>query len=166
MVLQGVMRFLQTEWHKHERDRNNWEIERAEMKARIAKLEGENRAEKRLHQVHQARIKILERALKKERSDRALGEGKTLEDVRLDEEALAEKEKARGTSTCSSYLIIIYLWRTADGLFRGGDSGRKTQALRRRLLHLLAIPSRDGTKQEQGVSREMSSGNNISIEAA
>ena len=89
------MRFLQTEWHKHERDRNSWEIERAEMKARIAKLEGDNRAEKRLHQVHLARIKILERALKKERSDRALSEGKSVNDVALNEKSLAEKEKAR-----------------------------------------------------------------------
>jgi len=29
------MRFLQTEWHRHERDRNAWDIERAEMKSRI-----------------------------------------------------------------------------------------------------------------------------------
>ncbi|KAF7900351.1 uncharacterized protein EAF01_007653 [Botrytis porri] len=39
-TLQGVMRFLQTEWHRHERERNAWEIERQEMKSRIAKLEG------------------------------------------------------------------------------------------------------------------------------
>ena len=92
------MRFLQTEWHKHERDRNNWEIERAEMKARIAKLEGENRAEKRLHQVHQARIRILESALKKERSERALAGGQPP----ADEAAPAAKDKARGTSTSPS----------------------------------------------------------------
>lgn len=61
------MRFLQTEWHRHERDRNSWEIERAEMKARIAKLEGENRASKRLQQGSEARIKMLEMALKRER---------------------------------------------------------------------------------------------------
>jgi striatin 1/3/4 len=90
------MRFLQTEWHKHERDRNNWEIERAEMKARIAKLEGENRAEKRLHQVQLARIKILERALKKERSDRALGEGKSVEEISRGEKVLDDKEKVKG----------------------------------------------------------------------
>lgn len=61
----GVMRFLQTEWHKHERDRNSWEIERAEMKARIAKMEGENRAARRLQQGLMTRIKMLEIALKK-----------------------------------------------------------------------------------------------------
>lgn len=39
-TLQGVMRFLQTEWHRHERDRNAWEIDKQEMKGRIANLEG------------------------------------------------------------------------------------------------------------------------------
>lgn len=66
------MRFLQTEWHKHERDRNSWEIERAEMKARIAKMEGENRAARRLQQGLMTRIKMLEIALKK----KAVEEGK------------------------------------------------------------------------------------------
>jgi len=68
----GVMRFLQTEWHRHERDRNSWEIERAEMKARIAKLEGENRAANRLHQGFLTRIKMLETALKKERTSKGV----------------------------------------------------------------------------------------------
>jgi len=66
------MRFLQTEWHRHERDRNSWEIERAEMKARIAKLEGENRAANRLHQGFLTRIKMLEAALKKERTSKGV----------------------------------------------------------------------------------------------
>ena len=66
------MRFLQTEWHRHERDRNSWEIERAEMKARIAKLEGENRAANRLHQGFLTRIKMLETALKKERTSKGV----------------------------------------------------------------------------------------------
>ncbi|RPA84795.1 WD40 repeat-like protein [Ascobolus immersus RN42] len=67
-TLQGVMRFLQTEWHRHERDRNAWEIERADMKARIAKMEGDNRAAKRLQQAYLQRVKMLEVALKQERS--------------------------------------------------------------------------------------------------
>lgn len=37
------MHYLQTEFTKNERDRINWELERCEMKARIAQLEGENR---------------------------------------------------------------------------------------------------------------------------
>lgn len=31
-TLGGVLHFLQTEWRRHERDRNEWEIERAEMR--------------------------------------------------------------------------------------------------------------------------------------
>ena len=63
----GVMRFLQMEWHRHERDRNAWEIERAEMKARIAKTEGENRSNRKLQDSLSNHIKLLEGALKKER---------------------------------------------------------------------------------------------------
>ncbi|KAF3918946.1 Striatin-3 [Dactylellina cionopaga] len=70
-TLQGVMRFLQTEWHRHERERNQWEIERAEMRARIAKLEGESSAAKRLQQGYLKRVKMLESALKQERSKNA-----------------------------------------------------------------------------------------------
>lgn len=42
-TLPGVMHYLQTEFTKNERDRINWELERCEMKCKIAKLEGENR---------------------------------------------------------------------------------------------------------------------------
>ena len=61
------MRFLQTEWHRHERDRNAWQIERAEMKSRIGKLEGDGRTSKRLQESLGKHVKLLENALKKER---------------------------------------------------------------------------------------------------
>jgi striatin 1/3/4 len=61
------MRFLQTEWHRHERDRNAWEIERAEMKSRIGRLEGDLRTSKRLHESLSKHVRLLETALKKER---------------------------------------------------------------------------------------------------
>lgn len=67
LSLTGVMRFLQTEWHRHERDRNAWQIERAEMKSRIGKLEGDGRTNKRLRESMDKHIRILEHALKKER---------------------------------------------------------------------------------------------------
>lgn len=63
----GVMRFLQTEWHRHERDRNAWQIERAEMKSRIGKLEGDGRTNKRLRESLDKHVRILENALKAER---------------------------------------------------------------------------------------------------
>lgn len=62
------MRFLQIEWHNHERARNSWDIERAEMKAKIAKQEGEVRHSRKLNDQLQRQIKMLEMALRNERN--------------------------------------------------------------------------------------------------
>lgn len=62
------MRFLQIEWHNHERARNAWDIERAEMKARIAKQEGECRHAKRINEQLDRQVRMLEMALKNERA--------------------------------------------------------------------------------------------------
>lgn len=67
------MRFLQIEWHNHERARNAWDIERAEMKAKIAKQEGENRSSKRLNEILDRQIKMLEKVLKSERAKNKTG---------------------------------------------------------------------------------------------
>ncbi|KAF2181777.1 WD40 repeat-like protein [Zopfia rhizophila CBS 207.26] len=67
-TLQGVMRFLQLEWHNHERARNAWDIERAEMKAKIAKQEGEVRSAKKLNDQLNKHIRMLEQALMNERA--------------------------------------------------------------------------------------------------
>lgn len=56
-TLPGVMHYLQTEFTKNERDRITWELERSEMKARIAELEGENRDLK--HQLNQIQSKVV-----------------------------------------------------------------------------------------------------------
>ena len=67
----GVMRFLQLEWHNHERARNAWDIERAEMKAKIAKQEGEVRSAKKLNDQLNKHIRMLEQALMSERRKKA-----------------------------------------------------------------------------------------------
>jgi len=67
-TLPGVLHFLQSEWRRYERDRNEWEIERAEMKARIALLEGERRGIENMKTDLMRRVKMLEFALKQERS--------------------------------------------------------------------------------------------------
>lgn len=78
----GVMRFLQTEWHRHERDRNAWEIERAEMKSRIGRLEGELRTSKRLHESLGKHVRLMEGALKKEREKvKKLANNEKIEDI-------------------------------------------------------------------------------------
>ncbi|KAI9742386.1 MAG: hypothetical protein M1818_003919 [Claussenomyces sp. TS43310] len=66
-TLQGVMRFLQTEWHRHERERNAWEIERQEMKARIASLEGSGRRSDAQQASLKKYIKMLENVVAQER---------------------------------------------------------------------------------------------------
>merc|ERR1712137_395402 len=74
-TLQGVMRFLQLEWHNHERARNAWDIERAEMKAKIAKQEGEVRSAKKLNDQLNKHIRMLEQALTNERKKKAEAAG-------------------------------------------------------------------------------------------
>ena len=64
----GVMRFLQMEWQAHERARNAWDIERAEMKAKIAKQEGDGRKAKKLNEQLDKQIRMLEKALRSERA--------------------------------------------------------------------------------------------------
>jgi striatin 1/3/4 len=84
----GVMRFLQTEWHRHERDRNGWEIERQEMKGRIAKLEGATRKADTSIGSLKKYINMLEKALKERDAQvRALKSGG---DVKIE---LAKDEK-------------------------------------------------------------------------
>ena len=68
------MRFLQSEWHRHERDRNAWQIERAEMKSRIGKLEGDGRTNKRLRESLDKHVRLLENSLKQERQKNKAGE--------------------------------------------------------------------------------------------
>src|SRR5215470_164839 len=63
-TLQGVMRFLQTEWHRHERDRNAWEIEKQEMKGRIANLEGQARRADATQKALKKYVSILERKVR------------------------------------------------------------------------------------------------------
>lgn len=76
------MRFLQTEWHRHERDRNAWEIERAEMKSRIGRLEGELRTSKRMQESLGKHVRLMETALKKEREKvKKLSNNESIEDI-------------------------------------------------------------------------------------
>lgn len=63
-TLQGVMRFLQVEWHNHERSRNAWDIERAELKAKIAKQEGDFRNSRRLNVSLDKQVRMLENVVK------------------------------------------------------------------------------------------------------
>jgi len=64
----GILHFLQHEWARFEVERSQWEVERAELQARIAFLQGERKGQENLKQDLVRRIKMLEHALKQERA--------------------------------------------------------------------------------------------------
>lgn len=98
------MRFLQLEWHNHERARNAWDIERAEMKAKIAKQEGEVRSAKKLNDQLNKHIRMLEHALTNERTKNKNGGEAQSADDKKD----AKGSKA-GLKRASAPRIIV--WR-------------------------------------------------------
>ncbi|ROT42410.1 striatin Pro11 [Sodiomyces alkalinus F11] len=89
-TLQGVMRFLQTEWHRYERERNSWEIEKQEMKARIANLEGQARRADATQKALSRYVTILEKKILNQKM-MLKGAGTTSE---VEEES-AKREKDR-----------------------------------------------------------------------
>lgn len=67
-MMPGVLHYLQYEWSRYELERSQWEMERAELKARISFLIGERKAQENLKHDLVRRIKMLEYALKQERN--------------------------------------------------------------------------------------------------
>jgi hypothetical protein len=108
----GVMRFLQLEWHNHERARNAWDIERAEMKAKIAKQEGEVRSAKKLNDQLNKHIRMLELALTNERKKKADASGEAAADDKKD-----SKGKKGGLNPTKRAYIVGRLLRDCTNLF-------------------------------------------------
>ncbi|XP_071963535.1 striatin-3-like isoform X2 [Antedon mediterranea] len=67
-TIPGILHFIQHEWARFEMERAQWEVERAELQARIAFLQGERKGQENLKHDLVRRIKMLEYALKQERS--------------------------------------------------------------------------------------------------
>ncbi|WVR07245.1 hypothetical protein IAU60_004286 [Kwoniella sp. DSM 27419] len=95
MNLASVLHYLQSEWRRWERDRNEWEIERAEMRARIALLEGQRRSAENLKVDLLRRVKMLEFALRQERTKTVSSAGRpnSIPPSRL--AALHDEDKAK-----------------------------------------------------------------------
>ncbi|KAM8986064.1 striatin-4 isoform 1-T1 [Ara ararauna] len=66
--LPGVLHFIQHEWARFEAEKGRWEAERAELRAQVAFLQGERKGQENLKSDLVRRIKMLEYALKQERS--------------------------------------------------------------------------------------------------
>lgn len=102
----GVMRFLQTEWHRHERERNAWNIERSEMKARIGKLEGDGRTNKRLRESMDKHIRLMEHALKKEREKAKAPQAEAQGEEKKDQGQELKKEVRPSSKRRSAGLMV------------------------------------------------------------
>jgi striatin 1/3/4 len=63
----GILQYIQSEWSKFELERAQWQVEKAELEARIAYLQGEQAGQANLKRDLVRRIKMLEFALKQER---------------------------------------------------------------------------------------------------
>lgn len=99
------MRFLQIEWHNHERARNSWEIEREEMKQKVTKDEGEIKKLKWQNEFLEKHVKMLESSLRAERAkSKALASGdKSVAENEVPKEAkgkAAAKLDPRSGKTC------------------------------------------------------------------
>lgn len=64
----GILHFIQHEWAKFELERSTWDVERAELEAKIAFLQGERKGQENLKNDLVRRIKMLEHALMQERA--------------------------------------------------------------------------------------------------
>ncbi|XP_041427984.1 striatin 3 L homeolog isoform X2 [Xenopus laevis] len=67
-TIPGILHYIQHEWARFEMERAHWEVEKAELQARIAFLQGERKGQENLKKDLVRRIKMLEYALKQERS--------------------------------------------------------------------------------------------------
>lgn len=106
------MRFLQIEWHNHERARNAWDIERAEMMAKITKHEGEAPMLKRQVEVLEKHLRMLEQALKLERTkSRALAAGDRLAEEEQQKEVKGKGAVKSDTKSISKRMYIRSIFR-------------------------------------------------------
>merc|ERR1711934_584363 len=63
----GILQFIQAEWSRFELERAQWKVEKAELTAQVAFLQGEQKGQQNLRRDLIRRIKMLEFALKQER---------------------------------------------------------------------------------------------------
>ncbi|KAL5463206.1 hypothetical protein EMCRGX_G032085 [Ephydatia muelleri] len=67
-TIPGILNFVKHEWTRFERERTNWEVEKSELQAKVAFLQGERKGHENLMRDLIRRIKMLEYALKQERA--------------------------------------------------------------------------------------------------
>ncbi|RXM35327.1 Serine/threonine-protein kinase D2 [Acipenser ruthenus] len=68
LSLPGILHFIQFEWSRFQSEKYRWEAEREELRAQVAFLQGERTGQENMKQDLVRRIKMLEFALKQERT--------------------------------------------------------------------------------------------------
>ncbi|XP_062408731.1 striatin-4 [Sardina pilchardus] len=68
LSLPGILHFIQYEWGRFQAEKCRWEAERDELRAQVAFLQGERKGQENMKQDLVRRIKMLEYALKQERT--------------------------------------------------------------------------------------------------
>ncbi|GAB1523004.1 1,2-dihydroxy-3-keto-5-methylthiopentene dioxygenase [Rhizoctonia solani] len=131
MSLATVLHYLQSEWRRYERERNEWEIERAEMRARIALLEGERRSFDNLKIDWTRRIKMLEYALKVERTKQvnqpATAQSNKVASLRKEDDPAPLKEGSGSSSPRSEDIPLPPDARA--GVLAGGQPNSRPQSI-------------------------------------
>ncbi|KAI8826550.1 WD40-repeat-containing domain protein [Fimicolochytrium jonesii] len=99
--LPGVLHYLQMEWRRFERERNEWEIEKSDLKAKIAFLEGERRGTENLRTDLMRRVKMLEYALRQERTKFTKLQQEKRSSVTASDDATAASQNNAAASTAT-----------------------------------------------------------------
>ncbi|KAI8068503.1 WD40-repeat-containing domain protein [Gongronella butleri] len=144
--LPGVLHYLQVEWRRFERERNEWTIERAELKARIALLEGERRGIDNLKNDLLKRVKMLEYALHQERKRHLATKmpANVLDDkVEIDDAdvSAAIQQQARHASSPSQPVADSHDLATADTRIRE-KSRQSLKTCLQEINYLTSMPSK------------------------
>ncbi|KAJ4288820.1 1,2-dihydroxy-3-keto-5-methylthiopentene dioxygenase [Collariella sp. IMI 366227] len=126
-TLQGVMRFLQTEWHRHERDRNAWEIDRQEMKSRIANLEGQARRADATQKALKKYVAILEKKVKDQAAQLKSDKGQETE-TKPDRAALLQEKLRRESLHITSLVVCANANPSADVASTDGPAASSMEA--------------------------------------
>lgn len=102
------MRFLQSEWHRHERERNSWDIEKQEMKARIAQLEGKLKRGDATQNASRKYIKLLQRKIKDQSAQlQSQGKRDPAEDLHVDKESRSVMIQEKLACECWVYFRVV-----------------------------------------------------------
>ncbi|XP_073249564.1 striatin-like [Porites lutea] len=117
-TIPGILHFIQHEWARFEMDRAHWDVEKAELQARIAFLQGERKGQEKLKHDLIRRIKMLEYALKQERAKyHRLKYGTDLSPEKVNkEEEMVNQEPCHDANTNNSKQGVN--WRQGRQLLR------------------------------------------------